>query len=179
MKSDAKSEMAKMYDVIEKMDTAILVTRRTDGHLVARPMARQADAPGADLWFVTGHGTPKLDELADDAHVNVTFYRSGSREWVSIAGLAKMTQDRELMRTLYRKDWRMWFPDEGDPRHGTAEDPRMVLIGVDVHSAVFLEQDKPTPLVLFEMARGFVTRQEPDLGTMHHVSEYDTRRPPA
>ncbi len=176
MKTDTQSPMAKMYEVIEKMDTAILVTRRDDGHLVARPMARQAAAPGADLWFVATRGSGKLDDLAGDAHVNVTFYRSGSYEWVSIAGLAKTTQDPELMRTLYRKDWRMWFPDEGDPRHGTPEDPRMVLIGIDVHSAVFLEQDKAMPLVLFELAKGFVTRKEPDLGTMHYVSESEAKR---
>ena len=92
------SELAKMYELIEKMPTAILVTRRGDGHLVARPMARQAEAPGADLWFVATEGSAKLDELAHDEHVNVTFYHSKSHEWVSIAGLAKLSKDRDLVR---------------------------------------------------------------------------------
>ena len=165
------TERDTMYEIIEKMKTAILVTRRADGHLVARPMARQADAPGADLWFVTSAGSGKLEDLEHDAHVNVTFYRSGAYEWVSIAGIAKTSQDRARLRELWREDWKMWFSDEGDPRHGTPDDPRMVLIGVDVHSAVFLEQDKPLPVVLFELAKGYVTKQEPDLGKMHHVEE--------
>ena len=165
-----KSEMAKMYELMEKMDTAILVTRRTDGHLVARPMARQKQAPGADLWFVATDGSAKLNELAHDPHVNVTFYRAQSHEWLSIAGIAKTSQDRAIIRQLYEKDWSMWFPDRGDPRHGTPEDPRMVLIGIDIHSAVFLEQDKPTPVVLFELVKGFLTKEEPELGKMHYVS---------
>ena len=61
----------------------------------------------------------------------------------------------------------MWFPDEGDPRHGTKDDPRMVLIGVNVHAAVFLEVNKPQPVVLFEMIKGWVTGTEPELGEMH------------
>ena len=33
----------------------------------------------------------------------------------------------------------------------------MVLIGVDVHAAVFLEVNKPQPVVLFEVVKGWVT----------------------
>jgi hypothetical protein len=63
----------------------------------------------------------------------------------------------------------MWFEEEGDPRHGTKDDPRMVLIGVDVHAAVFLEMDKPQPVVLFELVKGWLTGAEPDLGEMHRI----------
>jgi general stress protein 26 len=73
------SELAKMYGLIEEMDTAILVTRRADGHMVARPMACQADAPGADLWFVSSEGTGKLEDLESDTHVKSHSMRAGSR----------------------------------------------------------------------------------------------------
>ena len=36
----------------------------------------------------------------------------------------------------------------------------MVLIGVDIHSAVFLEVDKPQPVVLFEIVKGWLTGAE-------------------
>ena len=32
----------------------------------------------------------------------------------------------------------------------------MVLIGVDVHAAVFLEVNKPQPVVLFEVVKGWL-----------------------
>jgi hypothetical protein len=63
----------------------------------------------------------------------------------------------------------MWFPDEGDPRHGTPDDPRMVLIGVDIHAVVFFQVDKPKPVVLYEMARGWLTGSQPDVGEMHRI----------
>ena len=75
------------------------------------------------------------------------------------------------IRELYMPDWKIWFPAEGDPRHGTAEDPRMVLIGVDVHSAVFLEVNKPQPVVLSERVKGWVTGTRPDIGERHTVAK--------
>ncbi len=82
-----------------------------------------------------------------------------------------MTRDRQKLRELYAADWKIWFPDQGDSRHGTPDDPRMVLIGVDVEFAVFLEVNKPRPVVLFEMAKGWATGEMPEIGTLHTVAE--------
>ena len=59
--------------------------------------------------------------------------------------------------------------DEGDPRHGTPEDPRFVLSGIDMHAATFLEVSKPQPVVLFELVKGFVSDDTPELGTTHRI----------
>jgi general stress protein 26 len=166
-----RKELSKLFEMIGELDTAMLTTRRSDGHLISRAMANQKHAPGADLWFVTTEGTHKLDDLTSDPHVNLAYYKDRTREWVSVAGLAKVSRDRDIIRQLYMPDWKAWFPDEGDSRHGTADDPRMVLIGVDVHSAVFLEVNKPQPVVLYEIAKGWLTGSQPDLGTMHRVEK--------
>lgn len=165
-----KTELQKLYDLISDIEIAMMTTRRRDGHLEARPMATQARAEGADLWFVTMHGTAKLADLAQDPHVNLAYYKSSSREWISVSGLATITNDRAKIHELYRPDWKMWFPDSDDPRSGTADDPRMVLIGVDVHAAVFLEMNKSTPVVLYELAKGWLTGSQPDLGEVHRIS---------
>jgi hypothetical protein len=44
-----------------------------------------------------------------------------------------------------------------------------------VHAAEFLEINKPTPVLLFELVKGWVTGTEPELGEMHHLKE--PRRP--
>jgi general stress protein 26 len=157
--------------MIDELDTAMLTTRRRDGHMVSRAMANQKHAPGADLWFVTTDSTAKLNELEDDPHVNLAYYKDRTREWISVAGLAKVSRDRAIIHQLYAPDWKIWFPDEGDPRHGTADDPRMVLIGVEVHSAVYLEVNKPQPLVIYEMVKGWVSGTEPKIADMHTVEK--------
>jgi general stress protein 26 len=166
-----KSDLETFYDMIDSIEAAMMTTRRADGHLQSRPMATQKRAPGADLWFVTATGASKLDDLARDPHVNLAYYRDSSREWASVSGTAVLSTDRATIRELYAPDWKLWFPDEGDSRHGTPDDPRMVLIGVTVHAAAFLEVNKPRPVFLFEAVKGWLTGTEPDLGTTHVLEE--------
>jgi general stress protein 26 len=165
------SEIKKLYDLIDDLEIAMMTTRRADGHLESRAMANQKRAAGADLWFVTAEGTGKLNDIEADPHVNLAYYKDRTREWISVSGTAVLSRDREKIRELYATDWKAWFPDEGDPRHGTPEDPRFVLIGVTVHAAVFLEVNKPQPVVLYEVAKGWLTGSNPDVGEMHRLDE--------
>src|SRR5687768_9821034 len=140
------TELEKFYSLIDDIKIAMMTTRRSDGHLRSRAMANQKRAEGADLWFVTSEGSAKLLDLAQDPHINLAYFRESSMEWISVSGTARLSRDRQKIAELYAPDWKMWFGDEGDPRHGTPDDPRMVLVGVQVHAAEFLEVNKPKPV---------------------------------
>ncbi len=161
--------LEKFYTLVDEIKIAMMTTRRRDGHMRSRAMANQKRADGADLWFVTADDAAKLDDLEHDAHVNLSYFKDGSMEWISVSGVAAISRDRQKIAELYEPDWKMWFSDEGDPRHGTPEDPRFVLIGVTVHAAEFLEVNKPKPLVLFELVKGWLTGTEPEIGQMHEL----------
>lgn len=165
-----QSELDKLYELIQDIEIGMMTTRRRDGHLESRAMAIQKRAAGADLWFVSCDGTAKLRDLEHDQHVNISFYKDRTREWISISGIATITRDRGKIRELYAADWKTWFPNDGDPRHGTPDDPRMVLIGVKIHAAVFFEVTKPQPVVLYEIAKGWLTGSDPDVGEMHRLT---------
>jgi hypothetical protein len=81
----------------------------------------------------------------------------------------ELEQGAGLRVQLYAADWRAWFPHEGDPRHGTPDDPRIVLIGIEVHAAVYFEVDKPVSVVLYETAKGWLSGTMPDIGEMHII----------
>ena len=166
-----KGELQKFYELIDDIKIAMMTTRRPDGHLESRAMANQKRAAGADLWFVTSEGSAKLRDITHDPHVNLAYYKENSYEWVSVSGIATLSKDRAKIAELYAPDWKGWFGQEGDPRHGTAEDPRIVLIGIDVHAAVFLEVNKPKPVVLFELVKGWVTGERVEPGQTHVLTE--------
>jgi len=165
------SDLEKFYSAVEGIDTAMMTTRRADGHLRSRPMANQRPADGADLWFVTSEGSDKLADLAADPHINLAYYRDSNKEWVSVSGTAAISRDGQKIRELYAADWSIWFPKDGDPRHGTPDDPRMVLIGITVHAAEFLEVNKPRVVMLYELVKGWITGTEPKLGEAHELTE--------
>jgi general stress protein 26 len=167
--SATAKELDAFWNLIKDINIAMMTTRRADGHLRSRAMGTQKRAPGADLWFVTLEDSPKLAEIAGDPHVNLSYYRDKSSEWVSVSGVATISRDRTKIRELYEAHWKMYFNDEGDPRHGTPDDPRMVLIGVTIHAAEFLEVNKPRPVVLFELVKGWLTGQPVELGKMRSI----------
>lgn len=165
-----KTELDKFYAAIEDIKVAMMTTRRSDGHMRARAMANQKQADGADLWFVTLDGSAKLRDLANDPHINLTYYRDSNSEWISVSGTAVVSQDRAKIHELYAPDWAIWFPKGSDPRHGTADDPRIALIGVSIVAAEFLEVNKPKPVMLYEVVKGWLTGSEPEFGETHHLT---------
>src|SRR4051812_24198963 len=164
-----------LYKLIDGIEIAMFTTRRPDGHLVSRPMATQERVTGTDLWFVTDVSSSKLDELQSDPHVNLSYYNMKSREWVSVAGTAQITQDRNLIRELYKPDWKAWFGDEGGDRNGGPDDPRLALVLVEAQSVEYLVTTKPKPVVLFEVAKGMLTGATPNVGEQRHLWERELR----
>ena len=171
-------KLDELYGLIDGIQVAMFTTRRADGQLVSRPMQVQGHTPaaGADLWFVTDIETHKLDELQSDPHVNVSFYRDRTREWVSVSGRARIDRDRARIRELYKADWRAWFTDAGGERNGGPDDPRITLIAVDADSVVYMVNNTPKPLVLFEIARGIVTGERPRVGSTHSLTGDEMNR---
>jgi general stress protein 26 len=153
-----------LHELIQQIKTAMFTTRRPDGRLVSRPMATQKRDPIADLWFVTDVESHKLDELENDPNISLGYFDSGSYEWVSVSGTARISTDREQIRRLYQPDWKAWFGSIDEVRDGGPNDPRLALVLVDADSVIYMKQDKPKPVVLFEVLKGMVTGQRPDTG---------------
>ena len=78
-------------------------------------------------------------------------------------GLARSPEDPRAVRARLEDV----VPRRRGSADGTPDDPRFVLIGVDIHAAVFLEVNKPQPVVLFELVKGWLIGTEPELGKMH------------
>jgi general stress protein 26 len=172
---DTEKKLDELYKLIDGIEIAMFTTRRADGNLVSRPMATQERVTGTDLWFVTDISSHKLDELENDPHVNLAYYNTKSREWVSVAGIAQITQDRNLIKELYKPDWKAWFGDEGGDRDGSANDPRLALVSVEAQSVEYMVTNKPRPMVLFEVAKGIVTGTPPNVGEQRSLTERELR----
>lgn len=162
--SPQAKQLDELYDLIQQIKTTMFTTRRADGRLVSRPMATQKRDPIADLWFVADIESHKMDELESDANVNLSYFDTGSYEWVSVSGTATVSTDRDEIRRLYEPDWKAWFGEVDEVRDGGPDDPRLALILVDADTVIYMKQDKPKPVVLFEVVKGMVTGQKPDLG---------------
>ena len=168
-----------LYALIDGIETAMLTTRRRDGALVSRAMQTQRRTAGADLWFMTNAESEKFEDLAVDPHVNVSFYRDRTREWVSVSGHAILSKDRDLIDSLYKPDWKAWLGDQGDgKRDGGPHDPRIALILVEADSVVYSKNNRSMPLALFQVVKGMVTGEPPKVADLREVGADELRQAP-
>src|SRR6267378_180439 len=166
----APKKIDELYDLIEGIETAMFTTRRSTGQLVSRPMATQDRIEATDLWFVTNIETHKLDELTLDPHVNCSYYNNRTHEWVSVAGLAHVSKNRNKVRQLYKENWKVWFDDEGGERDGGPNDPRIALIMVEAELATYMKVNKSRPIILFDMLKAKVTGSTQRLGDVMEIT---------
>ena len=157
-------KLEQLYELIDGIETAMLTTRTKAGALVSRPMQTQARRAGTDLWFMTVVTSGKVDELVADPQVNLGYYKDGSREYVSVSGRARLTQDKALIHQLYKPDWKAWLGDEGGERNGGPDDPRIALIEVTAESAYYLKANQPRLIALFSVAKAIATGNPPKAG---------------
>ena len=171
-----RKKIADLYKLVEGIEVAMVTTRRADGMLVSRPMATQETQPGVDFWFVTDIESAKIEDLVADPHVSLAYFNTKTWEWVSVSGTVTITQDREMIRELYKPDWKAWFGDDGGARDGGPEDPRYALMLVDAKSVMYGKKNKPKPFALFEIAKGIATGTAPDVMDVRKVTDQELDR---
>jgi general stress protein 26 len=168
-----EKKLEQLYELIDGIETAMLTSRRPDGSLVSRPMQTQARRAGTDLWFMTSIESGKIDELESEPQVNLGYYKDGTREYVSVSGRARLTQDKALIHELYQPDWKAWLGDEGGAKNGGPDDPRIALIEVEADSAYYLKATQPKLVTLFSVAKAILTGEPPKAGDMGKLNRQE------
>jgi general stress protein 26 len=109
-----------------------------------------------DLWFVTALDTEKIDEIRANPKVGVLYYRDADNAYVSLAGTAEISTDKALIKSKWKESWKVWFPDGPDQEN-------LALIKVAPHEAEYWEPKGGKLTVMFEMARGYLTGDHPEI----------------
>ena len=86
------NERQKVYEMLDRFESAMLVTHNADGTLDARPMRVAEVEPAGALWFLTSRSSRKVNEIAGDARVLLVY--EDDNQYLSIAGTAYVTGDR-------------------------------------------------------------------------------------
>jgi general stress protein 26 len=127
----AEESTRHFVELVEGFETAMLVTRTSDGQLRARPLSVAAVDPDGVVYFSTNVESPKADEIEADARVVVTFQKA--KKYASLSGTAHLSRERTLVERLWKEDWKVWFP--AGPR-----DPSLAIVIVRPTAAEYWDQ---------------------------------------
>lgn len=154
-------DMEQISKIIGGTRFATVTTRGKDGGLYSRPLAvLERDFDGT-VWFFTQDPSPKTEDIAGDAHVNVSYSNGAST--VSLAGTAEVSHDQAKINEFWNPWAESWF-------EGGRTDPRVALLKVDATTAEYWAVDKPALVRTFEMVKGLITKTAPDVGESKTVT---------
>lgn len=120
--------VAKLAELTRDIKIAMFTTTDEEGHYVSRPMAQQQVEADSDLWFFAERDSHVVGHIAQRPHVGITL--SSSDTWISIDGEAAVVEDVAKAKQLWNSWVEAWLPQG-------PEDPSVVLIKVDAHSAEY------------------------------------------
>jgi general stress protein 26 len=119
---DAPTPTQKIYNLLAKFNTAMLVTQGRDLTQHARPRAVAKIEANCDVWFFTARSSVKVHEIELDQKVLLLF-QGDHNCYVSLAGRAELISDHVQMAAMWRESGKIWFPNG-------VKDPNPILIRV-------------------------------------------------
>lgn len=110
----AQDELAKLRDAVKDVRMAMLSTVNA-GRVMSRPMSTQEMGDDGTMWFITSSDSNKVREIAENPSVGISYCESGSERYVSIAGVARVINDRALIKKFWNPFYKAWFEGPDDP----------------------------------------------------------------
>lgn len=134
----------RLRDDIAAIEVAMLTTVEEDNNLRSRPMyTLQMDTQGT-LWFFTSKNSPKLDEIEENNHVNLSYADANSHTYISITGSAVCLDDPELKEKFWNPLHETWFPKG-------KEDTDLCLLKVRIKHVEIWDTETSTMLELIRV----------------------------
>ena len=150
-----QERIAKLGALIKDIRVAMLTTVEEDGSLRSRPMATQTTPFDGTLWFFTEKSAPKVHEVEEEAHVNVSYAKPEDQLYVSVSGTARVVEDRAQIEALWHPMLKAWFPEGKD-------DPNVALLRVEVQKAEYWDSPSSKVVQLFGLAKALATGERYD-----------------
>ena len=155
------SAAADVWTAIKAQPIAMLVTMH-EGKFVSRPMAAHAEPAEHALYFVSKLESIKTHDISERSLVNLSFADPAKSTFISVAGHATVSQDREKLRELWSMWAEAWLPEGPDS-------PETALITVDPVDAVIWNSDNSKVVRMLKTATAAVTQSPPHMGTVRKV----------
>ncbi len=156
--SPSTEEMKTLREMVQGIDFAMLTTVSAEGTLHSRPMSTNGDVEfDGDLWFFTCQSSHKVEEIAANPRVNVSFAHPGKQEYLSMSGVAELVRDQAVIDRLWKPQHKVWFPKGKD-------DPEIMLLKVHVHQAEYWDSPSSPVAKLIALVKVATGSSPMDIG---------------
>jgi general stress protein 26 len=152
--SSVAADLEKVWAMMKKIGFCMLITGEKSD-ISSRPMSAIVRKDHNDIIMFTEKQSGKDSQINQNSNVLLNF-SDGSTEFLSLKGVADISEDRDLIKKHWNPGAQAYFPNGPD-------DPDVVVIMVEPRGAEYWITNSGL-ISSVKMAFAIATRQQPDLG---------------
>ena len=149
-----EDDTKRVWDLMEKIGFCMLATREGED-IRSRPMAAYVEPGEHTVYFLTDVNSHKDEEISRQPSVCMAFADSSGQKYVSVSGVAVVSNDRAKIKELWSTPAKAWWDNP--------EDPSIRVLKVSPKDAQYW--DSPgTTVSYIKMAAAAVSSARPAMG---------------
>ena len=154
--TDPENTHDTLWDLIKKTRFGMLTHRDADGQLHSQPLTTQNRSleHGGALYFFISRSSHLARRVAADGLVNLAYANTDDDCYVSVSGMARLSDDRDTVAQLWSPAAKAWFP-------GGQDNPDLALLAVRIRHAEYWNVKESKIAQVLKMATAALTGKPP------------------
>ncbi|GAB3906222.1 pyridoxamine 5'-phosphate oxidase family protein [Mucilaginibacter boryungensis] len=141
----------KLKELAEKAESCFFCTNiKTGLPFNTRPMSPQRIDDNGDLWFLSANDSHKNADIKSDPLVQLLFQASPHSGFLSVYGIAEISEDKAMIDTLWDPLLKVWFTEGKD-------DLRISVIKVSPTQGYYWDNKHGNAIAFVKMIAGAIT----------------------
>lgn len=148
----------KLKKIVDQTDIGMLSTYpENSDYIHAVPMSRQEVDDEGNIWFLFSSESGTYEHLEQSSKVSLLYSDVRNYSFVSINGIAEVSQDRAKIEKYWNKMVEGWF-DRG------IDDPRIRVLKVSPDEAHYWDTKSNKLVTFFKVAARAITGKDIEIG---------------
>lgn len=150
---NTSEQLEKFKKLVNDVRFAMLITKAVNAKPKARPMATADVDDDGCIWFFTNEYSGKVDEIAENNEVYLSYASPSHNCYLFISGKAELNDDRNKMKELWKPAYKAWFSEGLD-------DPKLFLLKVYPEAAEYWDSPSGKLVTAIGFIKAVITGKE-------------------
>lgn len=147
---DEQEAVKKFKKLAEEIRVCMFITNTNADDEHTRPMSTIEVEENGTLWFFTDIRSIKIEEVAADKEVHLTYAHPGKESYMDVWGSAKVVTDKQQIKDKWSPIIKAWFPDGVD-------DPNIALLKIKPNQCYYWDAETGKMIQFLKMAAAAIT----------------------
>ncbi len=148
-----KEALAKFKKLAEDVRVCMFITNTNSNDEHTRPMSTIEVEENGTLWFYTDIRSIKVEEVATEHQVHLTYAHPGKESYMDVWGTATIVTDKKQIKDKWSAFLKAWFPNGVD-------DPNIALLKIVPNESYYWDSESGKMVQFIKIAVAAITGKQ-------------------